>query len=184
MHLSSSCEGRKRSHFFSSFFFDKFSDGRRDMRRWAKKAPGRDIFKLDKLFLICNITRSHWTCVVTKMQDRRIEYYDSMSGDDGSRFTSIIRKYIHDEWTYNKGGGQQLPQSGADSWQIENMSDGVPQQLNGYDCGVFTIMFANYISINKKMEFNQSDIDTLQPILALAIKKKWRINNEGEFECT
>ena len=64
------------------------------------------------------------------------------------------------------------------------MSDGVPQQLNGYDCGGFTIMFANYISINKKMEFNQSDIDTLRQILALAIKEKWRINNEGEFERT
>ena len=114
MHLSSLCEGRNRSHFFSSFFFNKFSDGHTDMRRWAKKVPGRDIFKLDKLFLICNVDRCHWTCAVAKMQDRRIEYYDSLSGD-GSRFTSIIRKYIHDEWTYNKGGGQQLPQSGADS---------------------------------------------------------------------
>ena len=45
-------------------------------------------------------------------------------------------------------------------------------------------MFANYISINKKMEFNQSDIDTLRQILALAIKETWRINNKGEFERT
>ena len=98
MHLSSSCEGRKRSHFFLSFFFDKFSDGHTDMWRWAKKVPGRDIFKLDKLFLICNISRTHWTCAVAKMQDRRIECYDSLSGD-GSCFTSIIRKCIHNEWT-------------------------------------------------------------------------------------
>ena len=87
------------------------------------------------------------------MKERRIEYYDSMSGDS-SQFTSIIRNYIHDEWTshrYKNGDRQeQVPQSGADSWQIENVSDGVPQQLNGYDCGVFAILFANYLSINKK----------------------------------
>ena len=110
-----------------------------------------------------------------------------MSGDS-SQFTSIIRNYIHDEWTshrYKNGDRQeQVPQSGADSWQIENVSDGVPQQLNWYNCGVFSIMFANYLSINKKMEFNQSDIDTLRPILALAIQGKSRINNEGEFERT
>ena len=47
-HLSTLCEGRKRSHFFSSFFFNCY--GTQDIRRWAQKVPGGDIFKLDKLF--------------------------------------------------------------------------------------------------------------------------------------
>ena len=185
LHLSTICgQDRKRSHCFSTFFDDLFSGGGyTKVQNWARKrVPNGDIFKLDKFIFICHTAApaAHWTCAVAKMQERRIEYYDSLS-NDGSQFTSKIMKYIRAEWAH-RNNGEKLPKS--DSWQIENVKNGVPQQDNGYDCGIFTIMYANYILIDKKMEFNQSDIDKLRPLLALAIMRKWKINEHGDFERT
>ena len=35
----------------------------------------------------------------------------------------------------------------------------IPQQHNGCDCGVFTLLFANYVGRGAPMDFNQADID-------------------------
>ena len=34
----------------------------------------------------------------------------------------------------------------------------VPQQRNGYDCGVFTCTFVNYLSKNLELRFSQDDM--------------------------
>jgi Ulp1 family protease len=58
--------GRKRSHFFKSFFMTKLlneghtdpdKDGvyeYRNVKRWSKKVPGKDIFALDKIVFPIN----------------------------------------------------------------------------------------------------------------------------------
>jgi hypothetical protein len=79
---------RKRSHFFKSFFMTKLlNEGNaelegtyeyRNVKRWSKKVPGKDIFNLDKIFFPINQGRMHWICAVAFMQEKRIQFYDSM----------------------------------------------------------------------------------------------------------
>jgi Ulp1 family protease len=59
--------GRRRSHFFNSFFvqtmFDEKNRNRKlrgrynyeNVKRWSKKVPGKDIFKLKYIFCPINI---------------------------------------------------------------------------------------------------------------------------------
>ena len=80
---------RKRSHFFKSFFMTKLiNDGHNDpaiagtyeyknVKRWSKKVPGKDIFQLDKIIFPINVGEVHWVCAVAFMQEKRIQYYDS-----------------------------------------------------------------------------------------------------------
>ena len=47
--------GRKRCHFFKSFFITKLLDeaggyNYKNVKRWSRKVPGKDIFALDKIF--------------------------------------------------------------------------------------------------------------------------------------
>jgi Ulp1 family protease len=35
----------------------------------------------------------------------------------------------------------------------------IPRQLNGCDCGVFTLLFANHAGADRPMRFSQGDMD-------------------------
>jgi sentrin-specific protease 1 len=43
----------------------------------------------------------------------------------------------------------------------------VPEQRNGYDCGVFLIVFADYLSKAAQLDFSQEDIDLFRAKIAL-----------------
>ena len=81
---------RKRSHFFSSLFLSNlFANGcynYNEVKKWSKNVPGKDIFALDKVFFMHNVDGIHWTCAVIFMEEKRIQYYDSM-GSDGYAYT-------------------------------------------------------------------------------------------------
>lgn len=71
---------RKRCHFFKSFFMTKLlNEGHQDpnvagtyeyknVKRWSKKVPGKDIFALDKVFFPINVGDVHWTCACAFIQ--------------------------------------------------------------------------------------------------------------------
>lgn len=171
--LSAANPGRKRSHFFMSFFFTKlFDEGATNeykysnVKRWSKKVPGKDIFALDKVCFACNVLQTHWTCVVIFMQEKRIQFYDSMRGD-GYHYSDGLLQYLKDEWAAKKGG--ELPD--ADKWTVVGAETGVPRQTNGYDCGVFTCMFADFLSIDRPLSFNQGHIDQCRHRIVLSILK-------------
>ena len=73
---------RKRSHFFKSFFtsklLDEYSYCYANVERWSNKVPGKDIFKLDKIICPVNIINSHWACAVIFVEEKHIQYYDSV----------------------------------------------------------------------------------------------------------
>ena len=120
-----------------------------EVKKWSTNVPGKDIFALDKVFFMHNVDVSHWTCAVIFTEEKRIQYYDSM-GNDGH----ALMIYLKDEWFEKKGG--ELPD--ANEWKIVGAVDGVPQQQNGFDCGVFACMFADFLSRDRPLSFNQDYI--------------------------
>ncbi len=164
---------RKRCHYFKSFFFTKlFDEGASNqyryanVKRWSKRVPGKDIFALDKIFFACNVNQMHWTCAVIFMQQKRIQFYDSMRGD-GYHYSQGLFKYLLDEWKAKKGG--ELPDK--DQWKIVGNEQSVPTQQNGYDCGVFTCMFADFLSLDRPLSFTQEHITQCRERIALSIMK-------------
>ena len=130
--LCATDSSRKRSHYFKSFFFTKLFDegGTNEYRyanvkRWSRRVAGKDIFALDKIFFACNVNGMHWTCAVIFMQEKRIQYFDSMR-EDGYMYSEGLLKYIMDEWKTKKGGS--FPD--ADKWKIIGSKGDVPTQRN------------------------------------------------------
>jgi Ulp1 family protease len=88
--------GRKRSHFFNSFFLTKLLDDSHsycyaNVKRWTKKF---DLFACDKVFCPVNISNTHWCLAVIHVQDKRIQYYDSMGGA-GRKWLEGLKRYGH-----------------------------------------------------------------------------------------
>jgi len=167
---------RERSHFFKSFFITKLlnegnasCDGKyeyRNVKRWSKKVPGKDIFNLNKILFPINMGNMHWICAAIFMKKKRIEIFDSM-GSNGNRYLEALFNYIQDEHIDKK----KTPLPDADSWELVPTQRDTPRQTNGHDCGVFTCMFADFLSKDTALVFNQDHIDQCRERIALSIMK-------------
>ena len=129
---------RKRSHFFKSFFMTKLlnegnadpsKDGQyeyKNVKRWSKHVPGKDIFKLDKIFFPINQGRMHWMCAMVDMTEKRIEMYDSM-GSSGMSYLKSLFRYIQHEHLAKKNA----PLPDIEKWELVGYQPGTPCQRNG-----------------------------------------------------
>jgi len=171
--------GRKRSHFFASYFYSSLTNahsthsrGTYDfeaVKRWIKKVPGQDIFNLRKLFIPININNRHWTLVVISFEEKQINYYDSMYDNSGMDEMLHIYQYLMDLDVENKYTG------GQHDWKFEISSKNrVPQQKNGYDCGAFVCMYCYFISNDSTLDFNQSAVYPFRKKIANAIIENGR----------
>jgi hypothetical protein len=134
----------------------------KNVKRWSKKVPGtcfvvfalalgtikdtttltilmlypsvigKDIFKLDKIVFPINQGSMHWVCAVIYMQEKRIQFFDSM-GDDGMMYLESLFEYVKDEHQDKKGS----PLPNPDQWRLVRCTRDTPRQLNG------TSLFSN-----------------------------------------
>lgn len=167
---------RKRSHFFKSFFMTKLlneghhsRDGQyeyNNVKRWSKKVPGKDIFDLNKILFPINMGNSHWIAACIFMQEKRIEIFDSMGGS-GRVYLQALLQYLDDEHKSKKN----CPLPDRDQWELVSTRPETPRQRNGYDCGVFTCMFADFVSKDCPLVFTQDHIHQCRHRIALSIMK-------------
>ncbi|KAF4324401.1 hypothetical protein BBO99_00001644 [Phytophthora kernoviae] len=142
----------KRSHFFNSFFYTKVSEGGYNfinVRRWTRKI---DLFSMDKIFMPVNVGNMHWCMAAIFMTEKRIQYFDSMGGA-GTACLNVLLRYLRDESEHKKK--QKFDDEG---WELVSTMPNTPSQTNGSDCGVFSCMFADYLSQGLPLSFTQRDI--------------------------
>ena len=139
--------GHRRDIFcFSSFFMSKLYDDDKaynysKVKRW--KRP--DLFKLKQVFVPINVDNSndHWILAVIDMTCKRIRMYDSAYGT-GKKYLGILKRFLDDELLKN-----MTTFLNERAWQlVESDPRVVPQQGNGYDCGVFVLAFAHALSLD------------------------------------
>jgi sentrin-specific protease 1 len=130
------------------------------------KVPGKDIFGLDKIICPVNLGNTHWCCAVIFMNDKKIQFYDSMGGS-GRHYINGLFQYVQDEHQDKKKSAL----SNKEDWELVECQPDTPQQMNGYDCGVFTCAFADFISRGAPLAFTQDHVTELRERIALAIVK-------------
>jgi sentrin-specific protease 1 len=144
--------GRSSSHYFNSFFMSKLLEKGTytfsNVRRWTKKF---DVSSKDKIFLPVNISNTHWTLAVVYVRKKEIVYFDSMNGD-GTRYLQALARWFREDVKDKKG-----VEVDTSEWALRNELN-VPQQQNGFDCGVFAVTFADFLSDNLPLQFNQQEI--------------------------
>merc|ERR1712083_663080 len=111
-------------------------------------------FALDYVIFPMNIGEMHWAMGAIDFKERGFRYFDSMISRPHPNFVPFLRHYLCDEHKAKKSA----PLADADAWDLLAMDPPVPQQSNGYDCGVFTCFFADYFSAGRKLEFSQDDM--------------------------
>ncbi|XP_060881028.1 sentrin-specific protease 1-like [Metopolophium dirhodum] len=139
-------------HTFDTFFYSKLSSqGYQSVRRWSRK---KDIFACKKMFSPIHLG-NHWCLICVNFIEKTVKYYDSLGGKN-SNCLNIIFNYLKQEYENKKN--EKFDSSG---WQIMDAED-CPKQKNGYDCGVFTCVNAEYLSRDAKLDFVQDDMPKLR----------------------
>lgn len=128
-------------HCFNTFFYLKCQNaGVNSIAKWVRKI---DFPKLDILIVPVH-SEVHWFLATIDIRNKAISYYDSLNGtyeECIETMKTIVATYIDKTNMY--------------SIYIDKE---IPQQKNGYDCGVFLCVFAEYLSRYSEFDFDQEDM--------------------------
>lgn len=136
-------------HSFNTFFFSKLQNGYNGVRRWTKKI---DIFSKDMIIIPIH-HGYHWCLAIINFKCKVITYYDSM-GCPGDKCLTTLHDYLIKEHLDKKKTELEAP----DDWKLISTMKKTPQQLNGFDCGVFVCITAEFVARNAPLSFTQDDM--------------------------
>lgn len=102
---------------------------------------------MNKIVFPINQGNQHWTSAVVFVQEQKIQYFDSLGGS-GKHYLQFLFKYIQDEHLDKR----KSPLKSPELWSLVPCTPDTPRQQNGYDCGVFTCLFADWISMDRPLE--------------------------------
>jgi Ulp1 family protease len=151
-------ESRKKSHFFNSFLMAKILAGE-DVSRWTRSPIERhkiDVFSLDKIFIPINFEDTHWMMAIIFIDRKEICIFDSFREEHPDYLSKL------NDWISNE---EEAIGRGKSIWKLTLVKD-CPLQSNTYDCGVFAIMCANYISDNLPLEYSQTNMSFFRAKIA------------------
>ncbi len=152
--LCSKFPTRKASHFFNIHFLtllgtgDKYSF--KNVEKWTENM---NIFEMRRLYFPINITNKHWALAVVDMETKQICYYDSLEHSKLNKRGYSYMEYLL-RWLRDVAGENH----DMSKWEILK-KEKIPMQDNEIDCGVFVIMFCDFLSDDLPLSsFSQKDI--------------------------
>ena len=152
------------NYFFQEIFF-------KGNTYQFKKSKFKSIKSLDimETLIIPVYHNSHFFLMTYSFKTYTIKYYDSLYNQSrGENFSSILLKYLIDLYKFYNQSVEEKDIT------IDVAKEGIPQQNNSVDCGVYTIMFIDFIIDNIDFDqFNSDHLLTLrQTILYSLVKDK------------
>jgi sentrin-specific protease 1 len=108
--------------------------------RSTKPRMKRKIRAAQRVFLPVNLHGNHWVLLVAELRTRTITCYDSLKGG-----TTTAQEEVMDNvsvWL----AMLQHQHGGIDLDWTTTVAPDMPQQLNLYDCGVYTCLAADYLA--------------------------------------
>ncbi|KAF8387850.1 hypothetical protein HHK36_026512 [Tetracentron sinense] len=142
-----------KCHFFNTFFYKKLISGRngynfKDVKRWTtQRKIGYSLIECDKIFVPIH-KEIHWCLAVINKKDEKFQYLDSLKGMD-TQVMEVLARYIVEEVKEKSGLNINVS-----SWKQEYVDD-LPEQENGWDCGMFMIKYADFYSRGLGLCFKQ-----------------------------
>ncbi|CAH2054740.1 unnamed protein product [Thlaspi arvense] len=145
-----------KCHFFNTFFFTKLVNSGTGynygaVRRWTSmKKLGYHLIDCDKIFIPIHMN-IHWTLAVINIKDRKFQYLDSFKGRE-PRILDTLARYFVDEVRDKSEVEVDVSQ-----WRQEFVQD-LPEQRNGFDCGMFMLKYLDFYSRGLDLCFTQEQM--------------------------
>lgn len=177
----------RTSIVMNTFFYERLMDEKetgsftyKNVVRWTIKFE--NVLTKDLIVIPINQNNTHWVLVVVYPMEKRIVYYDSMYKTQGigQNYLKNVLRWLSLEAIGSKKYNKPSAPGNFDQseWSLIDGCIGVPQQGNGFDCGVYVIFFARLIMYDLPLFLleNEKDLNSLmfRQTLGVAI-----INSSG-----
>lgn len=142
-----------KCHFFNTFFYKKLiGDGSgynyKAVKRWTtQRKLGYLLDDCDRIFVPIH-QEIHWCLAIISKKDQKLQYLDSLKGRDGKVLNALARYFAEE---VKDKGGKNIDLS---SWEREYVED-LPEQMNGFDCGMFMLKYVDFYSRGLGLCFSQ-----------------------------
>lgn len=138
-------ENLPKVYGMNTFFLKRLVEvGYSGVKRWTRKV---DLFSYDIIPIPVH-KGVHWCMAIIHMKNKTIKYYDSMGAPN-----NVVLKALEDYLAAECLDKRKVPFDFT-GWSKENVK-GIPQQENGSDCGVFSCMYAEFVSRDRPITFTQ-----------------------------
>ena len=147
----SQSKSRLKLHFYNTAFYYYLYDHKKKIDTQIVKEFGNP-FQYDKVLIPINIGNNHWLLAYINMRIKELFIYDSI--DNEQRQINIINNLL--TWLMSFIPKQDRKNE-EEKWKAEIVD--APLQTNGFDCGVFTMKYADHIVQGKEeMRFTTEDM--------------------------
>ena len=157
--------------FFDTFFHQSLEEnGFNSKRSYAKINP----FTSRKWIMPINFQNCHWILLHLNLENIHKGQILMDLHDSATKMnyvydiqTDEIRKYI--KFMFEKYEQSKLSKFNL---VLQNVSSTLPQQQNGFDCGVFVLGYSICLAAQKNIEFSQLNINMLRPNMKHEFRRK------------
>jgi sentrin-specific protease 1 len=143
------------------------------VRRATCAKPGLDVPFLDvstyDVIAFPVHLRVHWALCAIDVPGRTVHWYDSNlipGGTAEAEYERVMRGVLR--WLADELADKKRVQVDTAGW-TRRVHAGVPQQGNGYDCGLFLVEFARALAVGKRIVVSQADMPRLRRSLGLTL---------------
>lgn len=166
-HVSSLCDDDPHHRRYN---YDKVR--RNTVQAEGADTPFLDISSYDLLLLPVHL-RIHWALLAVDIPGKAVHYFDSLlqlhseqNEQEYERLMAAALRWLRDELLDKK-----FARLDTSDWlsYIHTPGEGMPQQGNGEDCGVFLCEFARCLAEGRRFNFDQSTMPLARRRIALAI---------------
>ncbi|CAK5066217.1 unnamed protein product [Meloidogyne enterolobii] len=140
-----------RIQYIPTFALSRYKTKKQISSKWYWKMEGVEL-----VLAPVHINKSHWAMSFARMQKKEIIVMDSINnGRAGSTKKDFMNMLLNilmdaaDQFAMDIGK--------REDWTLKELLD-VPQQQNGIDCGIFSLLFAYYEVDGRCMDFTQEHI--------------------------
>jgi sentrin-specific protease 1 len=155
------------SSFWLPMISGKHHGGQYDyglVQNWTREV---NLLGMDKVLVPVH-SAGHWSLAVMNIRSTSLEYYDSLGSSNTSSIT-VLRRFLKDFvmdrlicWPEDV-----LP---VEHWPVHEVMN-IPQQTNGFDCGVYVCQFAACVASEQSLSFSQVDVSQFRRVMVIELMK-------------
>eukprot|EP00210_Caulerpa_lentillifera_P002618 g2505.t1 len=157
-----------KCHFFNTFLLPKIMTKYKytELRRWTEIKRLKRWGQMSKTVIDCDLIffprhrRNHWSLILVDLRSHTISLYDSLCSSKTPEESMPIRAEA--KWIVRYLVDEACERRGEDwSQQKFHLKIGhMPQQESSWDCGVFLIQCARFLSLDQSLLFSQKKMES------------------------